>query len=241
MSKLVTYERDGGISRITFGDGKVNIMSVAMLTALHDAFDKAERDKTIVILSSTGKHFSAGFDTKIIATGGPEDHYRMIRTGAELALKILSFPMPVITICQGNAFPMGAFLILASDYRIAAEGNYRIGLNEVAIGITPPRFAVEIARQRLLPACVSRTAILGEMFEPQEACAAGFFDRVVPAAELQHAAAEAADVIGKINFACHALAKSRTRGAAIKLIRTVIDEDITMGNSSARSPSHEPA
>lgn len=241
MSGLVTYERDGGISRITFGDGKVNIMSIAMLTAIHDAFEQAERDKTIVILSSTGKHFSAGFDTKIIATGKPNDHYRMVRAGAELALRILSFPMPVVTACHGNAFPMGAFLILASDYRIAADGNYKIGLNEVAIGITPPRFAVELARQRLLPAYVSRTAILGEMFEPQEACAAGFFDRIVLPADLQSAATQAAEALSKINFDCHALAKSRTRGAAIKLIRTVIDEDITMGNSSARSPSREPA
>lgn len=241
MSGLVTYERDGEISRITFGDGKVNIMSVAMLTALHDAFDRAERDKTIVILSSTGKHFSAGFDTKIIATGKPEDHYTMVRAGAELALRILSFPMPVITACHGNAFPMGAFLILASDYRIAADGNYKIGLNEVAIGITPPRFAVELARQRLTPAYLSRTAVLGEMFEPEEACAAGFFDHVVPADELQRTAADTAEAIGKINFACHALAKSRTRGAAIKLIRTVIDEDITLSNSNARTPNHEPA
>lgn len=241
MSGLVTYERDGEISRITFGDGKVNLMSTAMLTAIHDAFDQAERDKTVVILSATGKHFSAGFDTKIIATGTPEDHYRMVRAGAELALRILSFPMPVVAACHGNAFPMGAFLILASDYRIAADGNYKIGLNEVAIGITPPRFAVELARQRLTPAYLNRTAILGEMFEPQEACAAGFFDRVVFAADLQSAATQAAEALCKINFACHTLAKSRTRGAATRLIRQVIDEDITMGNSNARAATHEPA
>lgn len=241
MSGLVTYERDGGISRITFGDGKVNIMSVAMLTAIREALEQAERDKTIVILSSTGKHFSAGFDTKIIATGTPEDHYRMVRAGAELALRIFSFPMPVVAACHGNAFPMGAFLILASDYRIAADGNYKIGLNEVAIGITPPRFAVELARQRLTPAYLNRTAILGEMFEPDEACAAGFFDRVVLPGDLQNAATQAAEALSKISFDCHALAKSRTRGAAIELIRQVIDEDITMGHSSARTPSHEPA
>jgi enoyl-CoA hydratase len=42
----------------------------------------------------------------------------------------------------GNAYPMGAFLILSSDHRIAAEGDYRIGMNEVAIGLTVPRFAI---------------------------------------------------------------------------------------------------
>jgi len=241
MSGLVNYERDGGISRIVFDDGKANVMSIAMLKALHETFDRAEKDKTVVLLSSRGKHFSAGFDLTVFAKDTPEENHTLLRSGAELALRIFSFPMPVITACHGNAFPMGAFLILASDYRIAAEGSYRIGLNEVAIGITPPRFAVELARQRLTPACLNRTAILGEMFEPAEACAAGFFDRIVPAADLQRTVADAAEAIGKINFACHALAKSRTRGAAIKLIRTVIDEDITMDYANKRVSEREPA
>jgi enoyl-CoA hydratase len=84
-----------------------------------------------------------------------------------------------------------------------------------------------VARQRLLPAYLSRTVVNGEMFGPAEAVTAGFFDRLVPAAELERATMEAALAISKINLPNHALAKQRLRGEAIAKIRRLIDEDIT--------------
>jgi enoyl-CoA hydratase len=227
MPGPVTYSRNGAISRIVMDDGKANVMSLAMLNALHAAFDEAERDKGVTVLSARGKHFSGGFDLNVFAKGSADEQYQMVKAGAELALRILSFPFPVVVACHGNAYPMGAFLIMSSDHRIAAEGDYRIGMNEVAIGITPPRWAIEVARQRLLPAYLSRTVVTGEMFGPAEAVMAGFFDRLVPAAELERTAMEAALAIGKINLPNHALAKQRLRGEAIAKIRRVIDEDIT--------------
>ena len=151
----------------------------------------------------------------------------MVKAGAELALRILSFPFPVVAACQGNAYPMGAFLIMSSDHRIAAEGDYRIGMNEVAIGLTVPRFAIEIARQRLTPAYFSRVVMTAEMFGPSEAVTAGFFDRVVPTEALERSAEEAARALSTLNMAAHAATKMRARGAVIKMIRAMIDEDIT--------------
>src|SRR5260370_15908664 len=152
MTNLATYSRSGPIGTIVMDDGKANVMSLNMLNALHAAFDQAEKDKTVAILKARGKHFSGGFDLNVFAQGNAEEQYPMVKAGAELALRILSFPTPVVAACQGNAFPLGAFLIMGTDHRIAAEGNYRIGMNEVAIGLTGPRFSIEIARQRLTPA-----------------------------------------------------------------------------------------
>lgn len=228
MTDLATYSRSGPVGTIVIDDGKANVMSLAMLNALHAAFDQAEKDKTVVLLKARGKHFSGGFDLNVFAKGSAEDQYLMLKAGAELALRILSFPTPVVAACQGNAYPMGAFLIMASDHRIAAEGDYRIGMNEVAIGLTVPRFAIEIARQRLTPAYFSRTVLTGEMFGPAEAVTAGFFDRLVPADTLEQSAEEAAHALAKINMAAYAGTKARARGAVIKLIREVIDEDITL-------------
>jgi enoyl-CoA hydratase len=227
MTSLATYSRSGPVGTIVIDDGKANVMSLNMLNALHAAFDEAERDKTVVVLKARGKTFSAGFDLNVFAKGSAEDQYLMLRAGAELALRILSFPTPVVAACQGNAFPMGAFLVLSSDQRIAAEGNYRIGMNEVAIGLTVPRFAIEIARQRLTPAYFSRVVMTSEMLGPVEALSAGFFDRVVPADELERSADEAARALSTLNMAAHAATKARARGAVINMIRTVIDEDIT--------------
>src|SRR5438445_91806 len=227
MPDLATYSRSGPIASITMDDGKANVMSLAMLNALHAAFDQAERDKTVPILKARGKHFSGGFDLSVFAKGNAEDQYLMVKAGAELALRLLSFPLPVVAACHGNAFPMGAFLIMSSDHRIAAEGNYRIGMNEVAIGLTVPRFAIEIARQRLTPAYFSRAVMTSEMFGPAEAVTAGFFDRVVPADQLERSAEQAAQALSTLNMAAHAATKARARGAVIKLIRGMIDEDIT--------------
>jgi len=227
MSDLATYSRSGPVASIVMDDGKANVMSLSMLNALHAAFDQAEKDKTVVILKARGKHFSGGFDLNVFAKGSAEDQYLMLKAGAELALRILSFPTPVVAACRGNAYPMGAFLIMSSDHRIAAEGDYRIGMNEVAIGLTVPRFAIEVARQRLTPAYFSRVVMTAEMFGPAEAVTAGFFDRVVPSDQLEKAADETAQALSKLNMAAHAATKARARGAAIGLIRQVIDEDIT--------------
>jgi enoyl-CoA hydratase len=224
MTDLATYSRSGPVGTIVIDDGKANVMSLAMLNALHAAFDQAEKDKTVVILKARGKHFSGGFDLNVFAKGSAQDQYLMVKAGAELALRILSFPMPVVAACQGNAYPMGAFLIMSSDHRIAAEGDYRIGMNEVAIGLTVPRFAIEIARQRLTPAYFSRAVMTAEMFGPREAVTAGF---VVPADALESSAEETAQALATLNMAAHAATKARARGAVIKMIRAMIDEDIT--------------
>ncbi len=74
-----------------------------------------------MILKARGKHFSGGLDLNVLDKGSAEDQYRMVKAGAELALRMLSFPTPVVAACQGNAFPMGAFLIMSSDHRIAPK------------------------------------------------------------------------------------------------------------------------
>ena len=69
MTDLATYSRSGAFGTIVMDDGKANVMSAAMLNALHRAFDQAEKDKTVVILKARGKHFSGGFDLGVFAKG----------------------------------------------------------------------------------------------------------------------------------------------------------------------------
>ncbi len=215
-------------------DGKANVMSISMLEALHSAFDEAQRDQTVVVLTGRGQTFSAGFDLKVLAGGSAVDMYQMLKAGAELALRILSFPTPVVVACNGHAYPMGAFLILSADLRLAAEGSYKTGMNEVAIGIALPQFGIEVARQRLTPAYFSRCLLTGELLAPPEAVTAGFFDRLVPAADLDAAANQAALALSKINMPAHAATKLRARGPAIQAIRAAIDTDITLEDAERR-------
>ncbi len=70
MTNLVTYSRSGPISRIVMDDSKANVMSIGMLDALHGAFDQAERDRTVVVLTGRGNTFSAGFDLRAPTRSG---------------------------------------------------------------------------------------------------------------------------------------------------------------------------
>jgi enoyl-CoA hydratase len=112
-------------------------MSIAMLDELHRAFDQATKDNAIVIPTGREGIFSSGFYLNVFGKGA-QKVLRMLTLGAELAEKVLSFPMPVITACNGHALPMGAFLMLSADRRIYTEGDYKIGMNAVAIGLAVP-------------------------------------------------------------------------------------------------------
>ena len=69
--------------------------------------------------------------------------------------------------CTGHAFPAGAFLLMAADTRIGADGPFKLGLNEVRIGLTLPWFAIVLARHRLTPAHFDHAAVTGTMFDPR--------------------------------------------------------------------------
>jgi enoyl-CoA hydratase len=246
MPERVSYQLKDGVARIVLDDGKVNVMSTAMLGEIGAAFDRAETEAGIVVLRSTRPGiFSAGFDLKVFASGDPARSLEMVRAGAELALRLMSFPHPTIGVMEGHAFPMGTFLLLACDVRLGARGPHRMGLNEVAIGIAPPSFAIELARSRLHPAWLSRTATLGEMYEPEEALTAGFLDRVVAPEAVDTALEGIIAALHAIHKPSHAIAKKRLRQLTMDAMRTAIDRELTLAayeaSSRARSAVAMPA
>ncbi len=224
MSDLVTYQLEDSVATIVMDDGKVNVMSLRMTRALNEALDRAGADKAVVLLTGRPGVFSAGFDLSVLSIGG-DDARKMVKAGFELAERVLSFPAPVVIACTGHAVAMGAFLLLSGDVRLAAAGEFKIGANEVAIGLTMPHFGVEICRQRLAPAHFNRAVINSEMYSPDQAAIAGFVDRIVPATELLSAALDAARTLGKLNMAVHTATKLRARSNALKAIRQAIETD----------------
>jgi enoyl-CoA hydratase len=238
MTELVAYELDDHIATIAMDDAKVNAFSIPMLKALHAALDQAERDGAIVILTGREGYFSAGFDLKVFAGGDVEQVIEMLVLGATLAERILGFERPVITACPGHTVAAGAFMALAADMRIGTDGPYRIGLNEVKIGLTVPWFVIELARQRLNPAHFNRAVVSATMYGPAEAVTAGFLDEVVSAGELRSASLAAAAALAELNPQAHTATKLRARGDALKAIRTAIETELTPeGLGGAQAPA----
>jgi enoyl-CoA hydratase len=226
MGDLVTYERRGQVSTLTMDDGKVNVFSIPMLNELHAAFDQAERDESVVLLTGRSGYFSAGFDLKVF-DGSADDTLTMLRLGATLAERILSFPAPVVVACSGHAFPAGAFLLMAADHRIGADGPYRLGLNEVRIGLTLPWFAIVLARHRLAPSQFDHAVVTGTMFDPPGAREAGLLDDVVAPDTLADAGLAAAEDLTGVDRRAHAATKLRARKRVLDELREAITSELS--------------
>ena len=96
MGERVTYEKAGRSARIRMDDGKANAMGLAMLSELHDAFDRAANERAVVVLSGRENIFSAGFDLKVFSGGDAGETRRMLRLGAAIA----SSPSRLQPICR---------------------------------------------------------------------------------------------------------------------------------------------
>ena len=224
MESPVRYELDDAVATITMDDGKVNALSPAMLAAVDGALDRAAADSAVVVLRGREGTFSAGFHLPTLRGGG-SGATGMVRSGFELAERLLSFPRPVLVACTGHAVAMASFLLLSGDLRLGASGPFRIVANEVAIGLTMPRTAIELCRQRLTPAAFSRAVLLSEPFSPDEAVAAGFLDRVVDPAALADEARRAATAVAALDAEAHRRSKLRAREGTLRAIRAAIADD----------------
>lgn len=180
--KRVTLEINDDVARIVMDDGKANVMSVEMLSELHAAMSDSAKSARVTVLEGRPGIFSAGFDLATFKQG-EEATRAMMDLGVSLITAVLRHPHPVICVCTGHAYPMGAFLLLSADHRIGISGNWRIGLNETAIGITVPHFALALARNRLHPSGVARIGSAA-MFDPDRAAEMGYLDELAAPAEL---------------------------------------------------------
>jgi enoyl-CoA hydratase len=227
MTEPATYELDGQVATVTIDDGKVNAFSIPMLEAIHAALDQAQRDGAVVVLRGRENYFSAGFDLKVFAEA-PERLLQMLRLGATLVERVMAFERPVVAACTGHAVAAGSFPLLAADFRIGVEGPYRLGLNEVKIGLVVPWFAIELARQRMTATHFHRGLVTAEMFSPAEAVSAGLLDRVVAADELRGASLEVAGRLSELDGAAHKATKLRTREGALRAIRAAIETELKL-------------
>lgn len=219
MAEAVRIDIEDGLGVIRMDDGKANALSLALLDALGAALDRAERETKAVVLIGRPGRFSGGFDLGVMNQGG-DAMAQLVTAGGRLALRLYEFPMPVVIGCTGHALAMGAVLLLAADLRIGTEGPYKIGLNEVAIGMALPTFAAELARERISLRHLQRATALASVYDPAGAVDAGFLDRAVPPAELEREALAAARELAALHVGAHRLTKHTLRARALETIRS---------------------
>jgi len=225
QTEAVQYHLRGRVATLRIDDGKRNALSPQVLREIYRAFDRAESDRAIVIITGRESVFSAGFDLNVMKRGGI-DALRMLRAGYALPARVLAYPYPVIVACNGHALAMGVFLMLSADYVIGSRGDFKIAANEVALGMKMPRVAAAMLRHRLHPAAYQRAVTLSEYFNVDAAQTAGFFDEVVDPGELTSRAESQAENLQALDVRAHTTSKRRIRAALIRKIRMSIPLDL---------------
>jgi len=223
--ELVRCTLEDAVAVLWLDDGKANALSHAMLEALGAELDRAEKQAGAVLLVGRESRFSGGFDLATMRSG-PEAVRSLVTAGAELLLRLLTYPRPVLVACTGHAVAAGALVLLAADARLGARGEFRIGLSEVSIAMALPAFAIELARQRLSKRHFVAATTQARLYAPDAALDAGYLDRVVEPEALLPAARAEATRLAELPQPAFRETKLRALGAAAASIRAGLEQDL---------------
>lgn len=225
MSEPLTYVLENKIAVIQMDDGKANALSQAMIDALIAALARAEQEASAVVLAGRAERFCAGFDLRVMMSS-PAAATELLRAGSDLLMKLYGATVPLVIACTGHAMAGGALVVLTGDYRVGAAGAFKIGLNEVSIGLPIPVLAMELARDRLLPTELAHATLAAKIYDPEHALAAGYLDVVVPADHTLARAKDEATRLGALSRNAFRATKTRLRGKTIEYILAKMDDDL---------------
>ena len=191
----VRLEKQDAIGHIILDRPPANSYDREFMEELDAAIEAARSDdgiKAIVVRSASEKFFSAGADVSVFAKSDFEAQNAFVVCANEAMSKFESTPKVVIAAINGHCLGGGLEIALCCDFRIAAEGGYKIGLPEVTLGLLPgtggtQRLPRLIGKQKAL-----ELMLRGVTLSPHAAKDAGIVDELVPAAELQAVAVERA-------------------------------------------------
>jgi enoyl-CoA hydratase len=178
---------EGGIAKISLDNGKANAVSFELAQEFMANLDRAKTESKGVLISGHVGIFSAGFDLKVMATG-TEAAEKMISQGMLLLEKLYTHPNPVVAACEGHAIGMGVFLLLVSDYRIGALGEFVLKLPETAIDMPFNETLKIIAKTHVDTLYHSRAIIQSQGYSPLQAATIGMLDEAVEASQVQEKA-----------------------------------------------------
>ena len=223
MADPARYELIDHVALVTLDDGKANAFGPDMIAAVNSRLDRAQSEAKAIVLMGRPGIFSGGFDLKVIRGGDPQAARDMSEGGARLMMRLYGFPLPVVAAATGHAVALGAFCLLTADYRVGADGEFVIGLNETAIGMPLPQFALVLAGERLSKRYLARAAIGATMFAPAEARDAGFLDEVAAPDDVRGAALAAAENLVKLDGGAYAQVKQGLRSESIAGVLAGLD------------------
>lgn len=214
------------IATLRLNHGKASALDVELVdaVALSIAELASDDDVRAVILTGTGSIFSAGVDLFRLTDGGRDYAARFLPALGRMLLELFTFPKPLIVAANGHAIAGGCLFVLGGDYRLMAQGNGRIGIPELLVGVPFPPSVIEAVRFALPPQQLQALLYTGKTVLPDEALQRGLIDEVVDAASLDARAAELARDFASLPPRAFALAKHQLRETAVDRARHYANE-----------------
>jgi enoyl-CoA hydratase len=202
-----------GVRWLRLESGKVQALDLELTTALtHEIVCAAAEGTPPLVVTGTGSSFSAGVDLFRVLRDGADYVARFLPALGQALTKLFTYEGPVVSAINGHAVAGGALLAWCGDLRVMADGNGRIGVPELRVGVPFPAAAVEILRFATGGRGVQALAYVGGTMTPHEALAASLVDEVVASGGLNDRAQALAATLASIPSASFRLTKRALRG-----------------------------
>jgi enoyl-CoA hydratase/carnithine racemase len=222
----------GDVVEIKLARPPVNAFNDAMLTAIHDALAAAMRGPArALVLSGRPGMFSAGLDVPSLLGKNPAEMRAFWRLFFDVQRQIAGFPVPIACAITGHSPAGGAVLAMYCDYRVMAQGAFKIGLNEVAVGIHPGPVIHGVLRRVVGARRAELLLASARMLTPDEALAIGLVDELAAPEEVVDRAIAWAQSLASLPAAALAATRALARADLIEIVRTAgIEGDEALGD-----------
>jgi len=219
---IVTADH-GAVRELRLDRPPVNAISPELVAALHEAVTRApgEGARALVLSGSPGR-FSGGLDVPILVDFDRPAMEKLWQDFYRLLLALAASPIPIAAAVTGHSPAGGAVFATYCDYRVMADGEFKIGYNEVAVGIPMPIAILRCVARLVGPRQAERLCGGGLLISPQEAQRIGLVDELVPLDRVVERAIEWAN--GMIALPPNAM--SKTRAAAREDLVRLMEEGL---------------
>ena len=216
---MIDLETHGDVTVMRLNAPPVNALDREVLLAITATLHEIEAsDARAVVLTGTGTTFSAGADLFRVLNEGDEYLRTSLAALTEAFGTLFQFPRPVVAAVNGHAIAGGAVLTCASDHRITAAGDHKIGFAELRVGVPFPAWALEIARWGTRPADFQEVIYFGRSYDPEGALARGLIDEIVEPDQLMERALATAERLAAIPAASFRLMKEALRRPVVERV-----------------------
>ena len=182
MTAMLELHRHGPVHEIRLARPPVNALNPELLSALKIAVQSAPGEGARGIVISGGPNvFSGGMDVPAMVGLDRAGLTAAWSTLFAAGRAIAGSPVPVVAAIGGHSPAGGCVLALCCDYRVMARGPFRIGLNEVQVGLVAPDAIPHLMRRVVGPYRAERLLVQGALIEAEQAHAIGLVDELTDA------------------------------------------------------------